>query len=93
MLNIVCPHISRFFVDRDLTNKVAEVLALPLLFAAFDPSIDNIMADKVRDHIRVGYSKLRGNDMEEDYNPVEKVSLIVHCYKNMLAIDETVNIV
>ena len=82
-----------FLAERDNTNKVAEVLALPLLFATFDPSINYVMTDKVHNHIQAGYRELQGKDIKGDYNPVEKVSLIVHRYENMLAIDEAVNIV
>ena len=92
LLNIVCPNISRFFSNLDHTNKVAKVLALPVLFAAYDPMIDYIMTNEVRDRIRRGYNDLRGNDLPGDYNPVEKVPLIVHRYENMLAIDETIEI-
>ena len=89
LLTIVCPNISNLFTGTDHTNKVAEVLALPLLYAAFDPTIDYIMTDEVKQRIRDGYQNLRGEDFNEEYNPVEKVPLLVHRCENMLLIDDT----
>lgn len=91
LFEFVVPNMNVFFSNDDATNKVASVLALPLLFAAFEPNVwQSAMSREVRDRIVEGYKVLRGDAFEDGYNPVKKVSLVIHQIKNSLAIDELV---
>ena len=91
LMEVVVPNISLFFANEDETNKVAEVLALPLLFAAFEVGVwECVMSSLVRERIVAGYKQLRGDNFLKGYNPVKKVPLVVHQIENILAIDELV---
>ena len=89
---VVVPHIAAFYANSDTTNKVADVLSLPLLHACFDASAKNVTTSEVCNRIIDGYRELQGNDYDEGYNPVEKVPLLVHRVENQLAINELVDI-
>ena len=91
LFEFVVPNVNVFFSNDDATNKVASVLALPLLFAAFEPNVwQSAMSREVRDRIVEGYKVLRSDAFEDGYNPVKKVSLVIHQIKNSLAIDKLV---
>jgi hypothetical protein len=42
LLEVVTPHIAAYFPEEH--NKIAEVLARPLLWACFEPSLEHLMA-------------------------------------------------
>ena len=87
LLETVAPGIAAFYPEQH--NKVAEVLALPLLWAAFEPSCEHRMAPEVRNRIRNAYDSIRG-DNPLDYNPVEKVLLHIYRIENSVLIDEVI---
>jgi len=86
LLTHVVPGISDHY-DTDENNKIADVLALPLLFACLQSELDHLMSQEVRDRVQNAWEQLRG-DHEPEWNPVEKVVLQVHRYENELVIDE-----
>jgi hypothetical protein len=63
------------------------VLALPLLWAAHQPGLEHMLSNVVRMRIKEGYNEIRG-DNDPDWNPVEKVPLVVTRVENQLVIDE-----
>jgi Transcriptional activator of glycolytic enzymes len=68
-------------------NKIGSVLALPLLWAAHQPGLEHLMSSVVRMRIKEGYNIIRG-DNDADWNPVEKVPLVITRVENQLVIDE-----
>jgi len=86
LLTHVVPGINDHY-DADQNNKIASVLALPLLFACMDPALEHLMDPAVRSRVRAAWSDIQGNH-DDDWNPVEKVVLQVHRYENELVIDE-----
>jgi len=88
LLTNVVPGIRDHF-DTDSNNRIADVLALPLLFACLDPELEHLMSQEVMERVEAAWHQLRmGTDHPIDWNPVEKVVLQVHRYENSLVIDE-----
>lgn len=58
-----------------ITDRVALVLALPLLWAAMSPEMENRMPATTRNRIQAAYGLIR--TLEEGVNPVQKRLLIV----------------
>ena len=83
----VVPSINAFF-GADESNKIAEVLALPVLWCAMQPGMENMLSAGVRGRIRIAYELIRPDDFHADWNPVIKVPLIVTRVENILCIDE-----
>jgi hypothetical protein len=88
LLTNVVPGIRDHY-DADAQNRVADVLALPLLFACLEPGLEHIMTPAVRNRVQDAWETLRQqHEQEVVWNPVEKVVLQVHRYENQLVIDE-----
>jgi hypothetical protein len=86
--DVVCPGIFRHF-ESDGNNKIGRVLALPLLWAAHQPGLEHMISNVVRMRIKEGYNTIRG-DNDADWNPVEKVPLLITRVENQLVIDKLV---
>ena len=86
LMQHVVPGIHQHYGDA--SNRIAEVLALPLLWAAFQPGLEHMMSAPVRARIRIQYELIRPDDYHADWNPVSKVPLIVTRVENTLVIDE-----
>jgi hypothetical protein len=78
---VVVPNIIR---KPGICDRVADVLALPLLWAAMDDAMETKMPSRTRDRIRNEYVTRR--ELAEGINPVQKRLLIVS------GINSTVNI-
>jgi hypothetical protein len=90
LLTNVVPGIRDYF-DADAHNKVADVLALPLLYACLEPGCEDFMTAAVCGRVRGAWIALcTQHDNEQNWNPVEKVVLQVHRYENQLVIDELI---
>ena len=76
-----------FFTDE--SNRITQVLAPVLLWAAHNPDLKDLMSDQVRERIKRGYAQIRGDHHPADYNPVEKVPLLVFRVENQVHIEET----
>ena len=63
----VVPNILR---SQHIQDRVALVLALPLVWAAFDNDMENYMPATLRNRIRTAYEDIRQLDIAE--NPVKK---------------------
>jgi len=88
LLTHVVPGIRDHY-DTDSNNRIADVLALPLLFACLNPDLEHLMSQEVMERVEAAWATLRaGTDHPIDWNPVEKVVLQVHRYENELVIDE-----
>ena len=87
----VVPGIHGFY-GADESNRIASILALPLLWAAHQPGLEHLMSVPVRARIRIQYELIRPDDFHSDWNPVVKAPLIVTRVENTLVIDEMVAI-
>jgi hypothetical protein len=85
LMEFVCPGIAGKFGGDD-QNRIASVLALPLLWVAHHPGLEHMLMDQVRTRIQQGHS-LICQDHPADLNPVKKVTLVVHGVENILVID------
>ena len=84
----VVPHI---FASERIQGNVALVLALPILWACFDSTVEGKMPGQMRNRIRLEYEAIRGPTMEATENPVKKVPLVVTGCEAEVYIDEIVN--
>ena len=90
LLTNVVPGIEEHFSD-DPANRIAAVLALPLLFACLDPIANRILSPAVVGRVRANWNThCVQHELPQDWNPVEKVVLQVHRYENQLVIDELI---
>ena len=80
----VVPRLKDFY--EDASCHVAEVLALPLLYACMDDTLQARVPQAIRDRVRAGYAEIR--TLEEGVNPVMKVPLTVYQINGQLFIDE-----
>ena len=88
LLTNVVPGINENFLD-DLANKIADVLALPLLWACLDPVANQLISSGVVGRVTANWTiHCLEHELRQDWNPVEKVVLQVHRYENQLIIDE-----
>ena len=87
LMTHVVPGIKGHF-SQDESNKLAEVLSLPVLWAAFQPGLEYMLSVAVRTRIRVAYQAIRPDDFHADWNPIVKVPLIVTRVENSLCIDD-----
>jgi hypothetical protein len=76
-------------LDR-IQRNVSLVLALPLLWACFDPRMESFVPQGLRARIRDAYDRIRV--LNDDVNPVKRVLCIVTGYENLVQIDEIVEI-
>jgi len=83
LLQHVVPAINQFFGP---TDNIALVLALPLLWAALDPSMEERMDPEQREYIQEEYAKV--STLPEGVNPVVKVCLSVWHHQTELHITE-----
>jgi len=81
----VAPAMTAFFTEE--SNHIAELLALPLLYAAHVPALAHMMTDTVRNRIINGYRGIR-QDHPVEFNPVHKVPLHVYQVENQVFIEE-----
>jgi hypothetical protein len=89
-LTNVVPGIQDHF-NVDPRNKIADVLALPLLYACLEPGLEFLTTARVRSRVQNAWALLRGAH-EIGWNPVEKVILQVYQYENSLVISEMVTV-
>jgi hypothetical protein len=87
LLTHVVPGIHDHY-DADQNNRIADVLALPLLYACLEPGLEHLMAPAVRSRVVTAWEALRGDGHPAEWNPVNKVVLKVYRYENELVIDE-----
>ena len=81
----VAPAMTGFF--REESNHIAEILALPVLYAAHVPALAHMFKPAVRARIVNGYAAIR-QQHPADYNPVQKVPLHVFQVENTVHIEE-----
>jgi hypothetical protein len=82
----VCPGICKFYSkDKDLCN----VLALPLLFACFDPELKSFIPENILNRITDAYSQIASLPLS--VNPVKRVLLHVGKIGQSLQIDELID--
>jgi hypothetical protein len=73
----------------DPSNLIADLLALPLIWACHEPSLAHMIHPQVLSRVQQGYNSIRrkhGNT----YNPVYKVSLHIQCVYNLVFIQDAV---
>lgn len=89
LLTNVVPGIHELYSGDD-ANRIADVLALPLLFAVLEPGLeDDVMTPAVHGRIKGSWiAHCVQHELDQTSNPVEKVVLQVHRYENQLVIDE-----
>ena len=87
LMENVVPGIKGHFQD-DPANKLAEVLALPVLWCAMQPGLENMLTAAIRARIRIAYELIRPEDFHQEWNPVVKAPLLVCRVENSLCIDE-----
>jgi hypothetical protein len=88
LLTNVFPSISKQYED-DAANMIADVLALPLLFAVMEPGCQDMVTLAVFGRVCAAWTTMCvQHELQSDWNPVEKVVIQVHCYENQLVIDE-----
>ena len=85
MTNVV-PGIKTHFTDP--SNKIAEVLSMPVLWCAFQPGLEHMLSEDVRARICNAYESIRPDEFHADWNPIVKVPLIVTRVENQLCIDK-----
>jgi hypothetical protein len=73
----------------DQSNTIADVLALPLLWACHEPTLAHVVAPAVQLRIQKGYNSIRGAN-PETYNPVIKVPLHISRVENQVFIQDTI---
>ena len=87
LMEHVVPGIKAHF-QNDASSKVAEVLALPVLWCAMAPGMEHMLTAAIRARIRIQYELIRPEDFHDDWNPVVKAPLLVCRVENSLCIDE-----
>ena len=88
LLTNIVPGINEHFSD-DPANKIADVLALPLLWACLDPVANKLVSSAVVGKVTAMWTiHCLEKEIPRDRNPVEKVVLQVHRYKNQLVINK-----
>ena len=75
LMTHVVPSIKAHYSDP--SNKIAEVLAMPVLWCEFQSGLEHMLSPEVRSRIRTAYELIRPEDFHADWNPVDKVPLIV----------------
>jgi Transcriptional activator of glycolytic enzymes len=92
LLTNVVPGIHEFFED-DAANRIADVLALPLLWACLDERARQLVPPEVSGRVRANWTAhCLQHELDQQWNPVEKVILQVHRYENQLVIDELLTV-
>ena len=82
----VCPKISEFFGD-EAGGRIAEVLGTALLWACFEPTMEDRVPQFILDRVKSEYSVIRPEAFD-DVNPVEKIRLVIYRAGETLLIDE-----
>jgi hypothetical protein len=85
---IVMPKMHEHF-GADQSNIIADVLALPLLWACHEPTLAHMISPAVRIRIQKGYNSICGAD-PESYNPVIKVPLHISRVENQVFIQDAI---
>jgi hypothetical protein len=85
---IVTPKMHEHF-GADQSNNIADVLALPLLWASHESTLAHMIAPGVRLRIQQGYNSIRGANTAT-YNPVIKVPLHISRVENQVFIQDTI---
>jgi Transcriptional activator of glycolytic enzymes len=92
LLTNVVPCIRELYAN-DVANRIADVLALPLLYAVLEPGLEDTMTATVYGRVRAAWiAHCVQHEMDAQVNPVEKVVLQVHRYENQLVIDELLSL-
>ena len=81
----VCPKISEFFGDEG--SGAASILGTALLWACFDPHMQDRVPQFIQDRVKTEYDVIRPEAFG-DGNPVEKLRLVVFRAGETLLIDE-----
>ena len=80
----VVPHILLRFPQDE--SHIAQTLALPLLWACMEPTMENNVPVALRDRVRNAYNTIR--QLPEGVNPVKKALLVVYNVEEELHIEE-----
>jgi hypothetical protein len=67
--------VPNILISENIQDSGAMVLALPLLWAAFDDEMEAYMPAPLRNRIRAAYANIQG--LAVGVNPVEKILLVV----------------
>ncbi|KAI2507360.1 hypothetical protein MHU86_7080 [Fragilaria crotonensis] len=84
LLSHVVPHLSRSVT---LSQQVALVLAPPVLWAAFEDSMESYMPVNLRNRIQTAYNALE-NRLPVGQNPVQRIPIIVTGHDDQVFITE-----
>ena len=84
----VVPSMRAFFGEE---NRISDVLALPLLWACFEPTMQDRVPAVIRNRIREAYTLCRR--LDEDVNPVCKIQLTVYRVADQVCVDELTGII
>ena len=87
----VVPGIRSFYGNNSNSNMLCNVLALPLLFACFDPELQSTVPGPILTRITNAYSLLV-NTLSGTENPVQRVLLNVYRVEESLHIDELLDL-
>lgn len=85
--NVVCKLTNSYPPSR---NRVAKVLALPLLWACLDPDASLFVPSKVKDRITTAYAAIK--QLPGTVNPVKRVPLAIFRAAENLVIQELVEV-
>lgn len=88
LMNTVAPKIHEHF-SVDPSNKIADILAVALLWACHEPSVSHMISNAVRTRVQDGYNTIRGAHTA-DYNPVVKVPLHISRVENQVFIEDAI---
>jgi len=83
----VCPKISEYFGDEEEGSAVVAVLGTALLWACFDPQVQDRVPQYIQDRVKTEYDAIRPEAFG-DGNPVEKLRLVIFRAGENLLIDE-----
>lgn len=84
LLTHVVPNLSR---STTLSQQVALVLAPPVLWSAFEDSMEEYIPVALKDRIRTAYNSL-DNQLPEGQNPVQRIPIIVTGHDDQVIITE-----
>jgi hypothetical protein len=87
LVQTVVPKMHEHF-SQEPSNKIADVLALPLLWACHEPSLVHMISTAVRTRVQAGYNTIRGGH-PASYNPVKKIPLHISRIENQVFIEDS----
>lgn len=86
MREFVVPGMTEYFAD-DPSNRIADVLGPALLWVCLQDGLEHMVSGRVRDRIQRAWNIIKGN-RPNNYNPVEKVPLMVYRVENQVVVEE-----